>query len=292
METVNKPKSKLVGALQDNSQLILGIGAGLGFIATIFFTHSGTKKACDILAERDRIFESGASEEEKEKVVTPPSKKEKFDLTWQCYAPAAISAICTFGFMIGGNYISWKKILTLTGTVSFLASERDNFEKAAREKFGDDAVNEVKETLLKKKFSKPEEPKEVVKVKQVAAEETGHGNQLCYESYSGRWFRASEGWVLDAEKRFKDHCKTYHYASLNDLHEMYGIERSKFAIDRGWYYAKWPLSDKGDKEVTDCNFDISTGPEFSHSHMIDEIRGEDVLVIEIIDTPDECYNEI
>ena len=78
-------------------------------------------------------------------------------------------------------------------------------------------------------------------------EETGHGNLLCYETYGGRLFRASEEWVQKAISTFVENynraCRMfdedpaheyYEVFSFNDLYKLLNIIGSEFG-DRFGY---------------------------------------------------------
>lgn len=75
-------------------------------------------------------------------------------------------------------------------------------------------------------------------------EYTGHGNTLCYDTYGGRFFRASRDWVEDGCNRaIADHDEREEYVNYNTLYSYWGISESDFGYAWGWtpdkeYYEK------------------------------------------------------
>lgn len=276
-------KQKAKAEFNQKEPLIFGIGAAIGLVVTAILVAKGQKKADDILREREEIFESG--EEEGSEVKTEPSKKEVFDLTKSCYVPAAISGILTFGCIIGGSYISWKKIVGLTGTISFLVKERNNLERGARKRFGDEAVDKIKKEMEaldprnKKKKEEPKNKKEDVKIiyKSIQVDETGHGNFLCIEKCFGRRFRADPEFVEAMCEEFNKALLDTELGSVNDMYDYWDLEPIDIGDKYGWFY---------DPDRPDyCNFDKNEGVQFSFARGFDEKLQEECLYISCWQTP-------
>lgn len=268
--------------VKEHSSILLAVGAVFGVFASVIFTAKGQKKADDILAERDEIFNSGIDPDDphQAEIETPPSFKEKFDLTWKCYAPAAVSVLFTCGCIIGGTYISWRKIVGLTGTVSFLVAERGNLEKAVREKFGDEAVDEIKQKLAGDRFKKvPPEEKVKIVYEEVPVEDTKKGNTLFYDMYCGRLFRCSMEAVKQGFKDVNKEILESGYGGVCDLHYLWGLKWSDFAGNRGWF--------RGERD----NNVGEEGLEYSISEGYNEQLDEPMYLIQYLDDPYEEYWE-
>lgn len=258
--------------VKSNSSLLLTVGAVVGLGTTVYFVARGQMRADDILAERGKMVDL---EDKETKIV--PGKKEVFDLTWQCYIPAAISTGVTLACIIGSQVISRKQIIGLMGTVGALTASRNQLEEAIREKYGDDALKELKKRMTMKQ-SDPEEKTVFVRV---IAEETGNGDLLCYEGYSGRWFRSSREAVEEAEKTYNHELKENHYSSFNDLYDLFGIEESHFGNEYGYV-------DTEHESIVD-----ERGVIFENTlvRAADSGKGEDVLYIDIYTYPIEYFYE-
>ena len=259
--------------LYQNRSLLLSCGAVVGLYASVIFTAKGQKKADEIIAERNDACNNPFDPD-----VMLPSKREIFDLTWECYLPAALCTIATTGCIIGSCYLDRKQIAALTGSVALLTANRNKIEEAIKEKYGEEGLNEIKQKLVAGKFKEGEKQVEIVRT---VAEETGKGDLLCFEGYSGRWFRSSEEAVVAAEKEFSRRFKEGDYICLNDFYELLGIEVTHFGHTFGYVPDEW-------------YYDHEDGIEFANSLIPAEKtdRGEDVLYIDIFTYPMEGWYEL
>lgn len=249
----------------NNRSLFLTGGAVIGLGTSIFFTARGQMKADEIMAEKRA---SGEFDE-------TTGKKEKFKATWKCYVPVMISGVLTLICIVTSQYISRKEIAGLAASLGVLAANRDNLEKAIKEKYGEDALVELREKILP--YKKPE-VKDGKKEDRFPAEETGNGDLLCYEGYSGRWFRSSKEAVEEAEEAYNLRFKDGEYLSYNDFYELLGIEASHFGHQFGYPN---PIE----------YYNNENGIEFENSIFYDEEIGENVLYIDVFTYPFECWFE-
>ena len=260
---------KKAGAkLYKNRSLLLACGSLVGLYASVVFTARAQKKADEILYERNEACNSPNDEE-----IMVPGKKEVFDLTWQCYIPPAISVAATTGCIIAGLYLDRKEIAALTGSVALLTANRNKIEEAIKEKYGEEGLEAIKSKLACSGDNQ-------VEVLKVVAEETGKGDLLCYEGYSGRWFRSNEKAVEEAEKEFSRRFKDGEYLCLNDFYDILGIEESHFGFQYGWI----PGEDY---------YDTEDGIEFTNSLIpaSKTDRGEDILYIDLFTYPLDGWYE-
>ena len=103
------------------------------------------------------------------KATKKSNKKDKV----KCYIPTAISGVLTVASIWGSRKLSATQLASLVGAAGYLASKR---KKVAE--------------LTTAQMDKP-----------VSVEETGNGDILCLEAFSGRWFRSSVEAVEEAADR-------------------------------------------------------------------------------------------
>ena len=215
--------------LKNNKTSILTVASVAGVFGTAVLTARGQMKADEILSDyyAVEILPDAVEEEDpEEKEWVPIPFKERMKLTWKCYIPSGIAGLLTIASIVGSQYISNKQIAALSASVAMLVANRDQLEDAVRRKYGEDALNELKQSL---KLRTPS--KEYI---QIYAEETGKGKLLCYEGYSGRWFRSEEDEVVRVINEFSERYKNGENLSLNDLYNMLGISESHFGWIYGW----------------------------------------------------------
>ena len=129
-----------------------------------------------------------------------------------------------------------------------------------------------------------------------SVEYTGSGDQLCYDGFGGRWFRASIEAVDEGIKFFKelyfgdpDVNKIQkeevgfegNYVNYNDLYRLWNITESDF----GDLYGYSPSEDYA------CNLELKTTLLTIGNDSIADKMGESVYVIEPIPAPYESYRE-
>ena len=214
-----------------------------------------------------------------------------------CYPPKKVWKLCIPAIVVGGativaivlsNHINRKEIIALTATGTYLAMNRDELEKAIKEKYGDEALDEIKQKV--NAVIAPEQ----VKIMAVSAEETGNGNTLCLDGYSGRIFRSSMDAVMKGIAEFNDRYQTPYFTEripctpmcYNDLFDCWEITETQWGYQWGW----------------PGNEDFYTGPiEFEVTYIAKEDVApwsdaakfeEDIIVIELKNNyPMECWQE-
>lgn len=211
-----------------------------------------------------------------------PTKKDKAVAAVKTYWPAFASGAVTIASIIFAEKVNLTEIAALTGTAAFLARNRDLLEAKIISKLGKEAgekaIGEVREQLIREHYIVKAGP---------SVEETGRGDLLCYEGYSGRWFRSSEEAVRRAINTLNDRFEAGEYLALNDFYELLGIETTHFGHQYGWC----PNSDYYD-------FPIEIDTTFCEHHELKNMYGqmealdECILLIDVYTYPMECWQEV
>ena len=113
------------------------------------------------------------------------------------------------------------------------------------------------------------------------AEETGKGDLLCYEGYSGRWFRSNKKAVEEAEREFSNWFKEGEYLCLNDFYDLLGIETTIFGNQFGY-------------AASEDYYDFEDGIEFVNTILPENKTdcGEALMIIDLFTYPMECWMEV
>ena len=189
----------------------------------------------------------------------PANKKDRFKQTWKYYIPPVLSGLLTVAGIWGSRKMSAGQLSSMVAATGYLVASRNKIAKKIED--------------ANSRFANLERP--------VSVEETGKGDILCLEAFSGRWFRSSEEAVNDA---IRDLDTVYHhdfeqhgfaYAGLNDLYSLLGIQTTYFGEQVGW-----------------CN-EINGDHIYYVSHYLEFEGVGMVLVIEPSDQtmPEMCYME-
>jgi len=186
-----------------NAKLLTGV-AVLGVGATIFFAVRETKKA--VAAEpmpKDQ-----------------PVYKTAYKFAWM-YKGTILSAAVTVGSIIGAQKLNEKQIAMMSATIGYLAANRDKAEQwieNGNPPLYDDVKNPPVEKITKS----------------LPIEETGNGNILFRETYTGRWFHSNLDAVEQGILQFKDRFDNGATLSLNDFYSHLALIGTMFGVTVGW----------------------------------------------------------
>lgn len=178
-------------------------------------------------------------------------------------APAAVAGVATAGTIIASHRLGTKEILGLTATVGYLVKNRTYLERKLEENVGKEKVEAIKQKFVEEYHQEIQDA--LPKRKKFPAEETGHGDLLCFHMPTGRWFRSSEE-AVDSALRTAEALAETTPLSENDIYLFYGIEPS----------------DIGDMFGYPRNSVLDNRTLIFHTNLIknDKEKGEDILYIE------------
>lgn len=217
--------------------LIITIASIAGVTATAGLTAVAQHQADEMIAEKER--ETG------EKL----SLKEAVKLTWTNYILPGAGVVTTIGLICVNQHNTAelsKEVAALTASLSVVAANKKKVETAVREKIGDEAFNELKQLIRKDEKKEnvatvmtPSEVRKLAKKKKnhlKDVKETGYGEDLFIEDYTGVVFRSDRAEVEMGLKRFNDILKERKNATFNDLYRCLGLPETTFGLRNIWFY--------------------------------------------------------
>lgn len=197
--------------IMDKHGANIATAAGLAlFGATVYLAVKAVPKVEEILDEVDEQEEAG-----EEVDLLEVGKK----LVPAVAAPVATGVASAACFVVS-NRISAAKITSLMGMVTTAAEAKKVLEDYIKDKEGPDGLQKVTEKIVQKKLEDHKDnPKEPTVI------ETGLGDELCYDVYSGRLFRAS--WKQLEEKLVDINSQlltnSTNTITLNDIYSILGL---------------------------------------------------------------------
>lgn len=208
--------------LQKNSPVVLTTLAITGVVATVVMAVKATPNAMakiDI-AENEKYEETNGEESD-------ISLTEKIKLCWKDYAPAAVMGAATISCIVGANTVNARRQAAISAAYIITENAFDDYKKRVIKEVGyrkhQKIEDEVAEDLVKK--NPP------VDSKIIFADSADH---LCYDSWSGRYFRSSMEKLRKVENEANHDLLTEMWISLNDIYERLGLEPVKMGEDLGW----------------------------------------------------------
>lgn len=209
---IKKIRDNVVNTISDKSPEIL-IGFGLaGMLTSTVLAVKATPKALDILAEQeDREL----------------SKVDKVKLTWKCYAPAAIGYCASAACIIGANSVNTKRNAVLAGAYKISESALLEYRDKVKEVIGEEREKEIHGKIAEdRRCKEPENQGNVIL--------TGKGDVLCYDMYSGRYFKSDMDEINAILNELNYKLMQDNVLALNDFYDALGLQPIATGYDHGW----------------------------------------------------------
>lgn len=209
---IKKIRDNVVNTISDKSPEIL-IGFGLaGMLTSTVLAVKATPKALDILAEQeDREL----------------SKVDKVKLTWKCYAPAAIGYCASAACIIGANSVNTKRNAVLAGAYKLSESALLEYRDKVKEVIGEEKEKEIHAKIAEdRRYKEPENQGNVIL--------TGKGDVLCYDMYSGRYFKSEMDEINAILNELNYKLMQDNLLALNDFYDALGLQPITTGYDHGW----------------------------------------------------------
>ena len=206
----------------DNSPFILTAIGTAGVITTAVLTAKATFKAAELIAAEEYVRVHGMQNAE------PFTNKEKAQIVWRLYLPAVGSAVLTCGAIVGANQIGTRRSAAMAAAFSVSEKAFSEYREKVQEKFGEakakQVVDEVQQDRVNRDFNDGE--REVIIL--------GGGDQLCYDSWSGRFFKSDMETLKKAMNDLNHRIINDNYASLTDFYNLLGLDQIAESDEIGW----------------------------------------------------------
>lgn len=204
--------------VSSNSPAILSGIAVAGVITTAILAIKVTPKA-------DRILDAFAECEEFK--THQPTKIQEAKQVWKLYIPAAITGAATIACIIGANQIGARRNAALLGAYTIADTAFREYKDEVVRQIGASKERKVNEEVQQRRID--ENP---VKDSQVII--TGGGDQMCYDSLTGRYFRGDIEGLRRAENEVNRRVLSDMYASHNEWYELVGLAPAVVGDELGW----------------------------------------------------------
>lgn len=204
--------------LTHRPQILAGMGVA-GLWGSMWLTYKASPKIHDAIETAK--FELATDNDLDEKVV----KKETFKTVAKEAAPPVLMGIISSAAMIGSTSVSTKRIAAISAAYSATEAALSDYRGKVKDILGDDRDRRVREGLAR-------DAVENTPVNEI--EETGMGNVLCLDRWTGRYFHSSPEAVKRAFNEISRQVQLDEYASLNDLYDRLNLRNAQFGDVMGW----------------------------------------------------------
>lgn len=255
MET--KIFQKVGNTIAKNSPSILTGVAVAGLLSTVAEAVRATPKALQIL------------EEEKLRRVDPDSKihwgtiskKDVIKLTWKCYVPTTILATITIGCIISANSINKRRNAALAGLYSISEMALKEYRDKVVETIGENKERKIKDEIAADKIRK-------TPVNEDTIEYTGKGDTLCYDAFSGRYFKSNIEHIRSVLNDLSRDLLSDMFISLNQVYYGLDLPGTKLGDLVGWHVEHGLIEPQFSSQLTEDGkpclvLDFSTEPKYN-----------------------------
>jgi hypothetical protein len=208
---------------QSSPTILSGIAVG-GVIATAFLAAKATPKAIEKIQEARSKWTGSDAWVEGEKFPAT----EKVKACWKVYIPAAITGAATAGCIIGANQVGMRRNAALVGAYTLADTAFREYKQEVLEQLGAAKERKVTDAVAKKAID--DHP---VSSTQVII--TRGGEQLCYDSLTGRYFKSDIETIRQAENEINRRIVGGDmYASQNEFYALLGLANVIVGDELGW----------------------------------------------------------
>lgn len=208
-------------AMHQNSPTILSGIAVAGVLSTAYLTARATLKANERIKKVETAPLDGAPDE------FVLSNKEKVQLVWKYYIPAGASGIATVSCIIGANQIGLRRHAAMVGAYTLAETAFREYKQEVVNSIGD-----IKERGIRDKVAIQQMEKTPIKDAQIII--TGGGDDLCFDTYTGRYFRSDMETIRRAENEINHRVNTDMYVAHNEFYELLGLAETLVGDQVGW----------------------------------------------------------
>jgi hypothetical protein len=214
---------QLARTVTKHSPTILTALGITGFVSTVIMAVRATPKAIEILDyERDfRYKEYGT---DYNAVINIP---DTIELTWKVYAPSTLMGVTSIACIIGATSINNRRNVALSSLFAVAESTLKEYQAKVVSTIGESKERKIRSEISGDELKKnPLEPKAIIV--------SGLGDTLCYDQYTGRYFKGDVETIKKTINEFNHRLLKEMQLPLNDLYFDLGLEAVESGRDIGW----------------------------------------------------------
>lgn len=210
----------VVRTVSDNSPAILSAIAVVGVVSTTVMAVKATPIAIDILEAEEKFRKEEGN-------LLKIDILDKVELLWKCYLPSALMGAITIASIVGSNHISSVRNTALISLIGIAETTLKEYQAKVIETIG-----ENKEAKIQAEISQDTLNRNPAKEKTIIL--TGNGKYLCYDKFSGRYFRSDIENIRQSVNEFNHRLNLNGWVNINVLYELFGLENIELGDEFGW----------------------------------------------------------
>ena len=206
---------KLTQLVSDNAPAILTATGVAGVLTTVYFAVKATPEAY-------RQIQDAKSETTEE--IT---NLDVVRLVWQEYIPTAVSGVVTIASILAVNTIHTRRQAAVMSLYTISERALSEYQSKVRDTIGERKEKGIRDAVVADRMVA-----DPISNTQVLV--TGTGDNLCYDSLTGRYFKSDIETIRRAQNDVNAKAINDMYASQNDFYAMVGLPPAVFVVGHGW----------------------------------------------------------
>ena len=195
----------------------------MGTLATAYLTGKATLKASQIINDEQRKKDPIEVHEDDYYLTT----REKIDLTWKEFLPAAGVAVVTIACMVAANRIGARRVAALATAYTIAEKAALQYRDKVVETIGKKKEEGVRAAIAQEEIDRHPINRETVFVE-------GGGSDLFRDSWSGRYFNSTKMALEKAAVEINRQLNNDYSATLSDFYDLIGLDRTQESDEIGW----------------------------------------------------------
>lgn len=200
--------------LKQNSPTIFTALGASGAVTTAYLAGKASFDAANY------IYEIGAENAE---------NKDKIEMVWDFYIPAAISGVLTIGCIIAANRISTTRTAAAYSLVSLTEKAFYEYKDKVTEKLGEKKELAIRDEIAQDKVANNAPGQILV---------TGSGDVLCCELFTGRYFSSDMETLRKAQNDINAKLVRDDFVPLSEFYYILNLPYTTHSSKIGWESSK------------------------------------------------------
>lgn len=213
--------SKIMNSLKEKSpEILIATGVG-GMITSSVLAVRATPKAMSLIEDKKKELNTD--------VLTT---KETIETTWKQYIPAVGVGVASVACIVGGTSMNLKKNAALSTVCTISERALREFQNETRKIVSEEDYRKINASVARARAKQPiEKDFESESTKII---NTGDGETLILDSFSGRFFKSSRNAIDRAINEVNKSLLNEMYVSVNELYNELNIPTILAGSLIGW----------------------------------------------------------
>lgn len=224
MSFIQDAHKKVVSLLSENATTILTAGGVVGTVTTAVLTGRAAAEATKRIADKYMEVNANITAPERARELT---KTEKLQVAGPLFVPPIVVGGFTIGSIVMANRMSAQKAAALAAAYGVAQGQLDEYKAKVAEKLGMKKAETIRDELQQDRVTEnPPNSQKIVII--------GNGEVLCYDAYSGRYFKSTVEYIRRAEIVVQGEIMSGNECSLKVFYDELDLPPIDMAEEVGW----------------------------------------------------------